>query len=815
MQSPARFLVLTNRQLVRSPQFFFISIFTLILGMLAVTLAYAAVHEMIYKPLGYNHESELVVLRHSAEGFDSHKGNATEALYRHYQEYSKSFSSIAAYIENSVSLNDQENEPTQVDVALVTPEIFSTLQIQPTIGRSFSETDVTPETTPVVIISYNLWNGRYGSDPNIVGKWIELNRTRKQIIGVLPAGLKFPKDTTAVWYPFSVSHSQPDDRLAYLNIIARLRPGSQSMIAQTELEQLIASASHLYPNSPMFASGHRLTVNVVPLKDALLGLTKPILNILLGASVCVLMLVWANLANLFMVRSEKKKQEVAIKKALGITQLQLMIDIVAEAFYIALLSGIAVLCLTWLVAKSRLPFLGLAIANTSRVPLTFQICVILGVLVLLTTGLLGAASFWHASRANLAEGLRSSGRRTSARRAVQQILVACQVALSLALLASATALLRDFLHLRSVDTGYEPSNLLITRITLPYDPYPTYQDGARFFNELSLRLMARPGVTHAGAAMVIPLATAPSDLIRSASNSEFSDQASAQRRVFGLLNPATPTYFETSGSPILRGRNFASGDARNPQHPAIITESMAMKLFGSTEAVGKKFAVSQSLQFMVIGVAGNVTGDRLDSPEADVIYLPTIAEPSDLPINPSSMFVLVKSSLPEGAISSMIRSTVHDLDAQVPVAQPVTMDSLIASSRSQIQLLTLSFFTAAAAALVLGLVGIYALLSYIISIRRFEIAIRLALGGAAGDVQRMLLKESVPMIAGGLVAGTLIAFMLGRLSQNAGFNLNLTEPFTLLPLFVLLFLVGMIACYLPARRVYTVNPAEILNSSVN
>lgn len=815
MQFPPRFFLRTNRQLIRSPQFFFISLFTLILGMLAVTLVYAAVREVIYKPLGYNDESELVVLRHSAEGFDSHKGNATEALYRHYQEHSKSFSSIAAYIENSVSLNDQENESTQVDVALVTPEIFSTLQIQPAIGRSFSETDVTPETAPTVIISYNLWNGRYGSDPNIVGKWVELNRARKQIIGVLPAGLKFPKDTTAVWYPFSISHSQPDDRLAYLNIIARLRPDSQSMTAQKELEQLIASAGRLYPDSPMFAPGHRLTANVVPLKDALLGLTKPILNILLGASVCVLMLVWANLANLFMVRSEKKKQEVAIKKALGINQLQLMIDIVAEAFYIALLSGIAVLCLTWLVAKSSLPFLGISIASTSRIPLTSEIFAVLGVLVLLTTVLLGAASFWHAWRTDLAEGLRSAGRRTSARRAVQQILVACQVALSLALLASATALLRDLLHLRSVDVGYEPSNLWITRITLPYGPYPTYQDGARFFNEISLRLMARSGVTHVGAAMVIPLATAPSDLIRPTSSSESPDQSSAQRRVFGLLNPATPTYFETSGSLILRGRNFTSGDARNPQHPVIITASMAMKLFGTTEAVGKKFTASQSLRFMVVGIAGNVTGDRLDSPEADVIYLPALAEPSDLPINPSSMFLLVKSSLPAGTVSTMVRSTVHDLDAKVPVAQPVTMESLIASSRSQIQLLTLSFFTAAAVALILGLVGIYALLSYIISIRRFEIAIRLALGGVVGDVQRMLLKESVPMIAGGLVAGTLIAFMLGRLSQNAGFNLNLTEPFTLLPLFVLLFLIGMMACYLPVRRVDTVNPAEILNSSVN
>jgi len=815
------------RRLVRQPGFSVPAALTLALGAGAAAAIYALVHAVLLSPLPYPHADRLVAVRNVAPGLGLADGGLSDGTYLHYRRYNRVFESMGAYFDRVLSITDR-GSPERVQAALVTPSVFAVLGARPASGRLCADGDEGADVIKVVI-GHELWARRYGGDPGAVGRAIELNRVPRQIVGVMPPDFHFPRQDTQLWFCMPVDSTRADVRDLHQSGIARLRPGVSPERARSDLERLIPGLAGAYRDAtPELLRQAQLHAVVVPLRDDLLRDVRPALVLLLGASALVLLITWANAASLFLVRAERLRLEVAVARALGAATRDVARRFLCESLLLAAAGGAAGLALAWLGVETRFGFAPGQIPRLHEVRLGPAVVGFTAALSVVAGLLLGAVSLARAGSGNgagLASALRSAvGRATGSRRwrRTHRALVAAQLTLALALLVASAAMVQSVRRMQRAPLGFDPAGVVTFELALPTRQYLSYHSGAAFFGEVVRRLRDVPGVRSAEAALDVPLTPAPfvSEPVLAATGA--AGAAPPRTPPVATGNLVTPDYFRAMRIPLRRGRTFRSGDLVGDARAVVVSASLARALFGTEDAVGLRLRLAKrerEVPRTVVGVVGDVPGETIAGGPARALYFPLLddlaATPdadAPVPYYPREMVVVVRTSLPAGEVAGAARRIVDALDPRVPVARVRTLEAVVAAATARARLTALLLLVAGGAALLLGTVGVYGVVSYAVSQRTPEFGVRLALGATPGDVGLLVVRQGAAVAAAGVAAGLVVAASVMRVLRGLLFQVSPTDPATFAAMATLLFVVALVASYIPARRAAGIDPARALRA---
>ncbi len=812
------------RKLLRSPSFTLLSVLTLSLGIGANTAIFSVVNGVLLKPLPYPEPDRLVGVWHTAPGIGLPEFEQSDATYLLYRQSNQVFEDFGIYGQDTVNLTGGER-PVQLPAAEVTASLFPVLGVTPAIGRGFTEADERPDAEPVTVLSHELFAGHLGADRAVLGQALEVDGVARTVIGVMPPGFRFPTQETLVWQPMEIDPQAPNVGNFSYPGVARLKPGKTPQDAEVELSALIHRLPEVFPDddiTPGMLENAGIASLVHPLRDDVVGDVGRVLWVLLGSVGFILLIACANVANLFLVRAEGRQREVAIRSALGATRADVAGAYLAESAVLGLLGGALGLALAAAGVRALLS------VGPDTVPRLEEIAVDGGVLaftaaISLFAGLLFGAMPALRGVPNPGTMLGDGGRGSTAGRArhrARGVLVAGQIALALILLVGSGLMVRSYRALRSVDPGFDAANVLTLRISLPDAQYPEADQRASFFEQALERIRALPGVESAGAITRLPLAAGGSNSAHTFE--DFPLEPDEVPRIVATRR-AAPGYFETLGIPLLAGRVFEPADHRRQTKVALVSEALADHLWGTDRGsapLGKRLTSGLAAQddwYTIVGVVGSVRDDGLAKDLAETIYYP-IANPPPVgededrgAYGPRAMSLAVRTGVPPAKLAGAVRSAIWAADPNLPVANVATMAEIVAGNSARTGFTMLLLSIAAAVALLLGTVGLYGVISYVVSQRTKEIGVRMALGAGRGQVRRMVVRQGLGVTSAGIVAGLAGAFGVTRLLEASLFGVGATDPATFVGVSILLFAVALVASYLPARRASSVDPLAALH----
>jgi len=792
------------RVLLRAPGFSAAAAIALALGIGANSAIFSVVQAVLLTAPPYRDPDRLVMVWEHNRPRAKQSNVVSPANFLDWREQSSAFSAMAALYDSLTHLTGA-GDPEELPFQGVSANLFSTLGVQAELGRSFSAADGQAESEPVVVLSHELWQRRFGSDPALIGRSVTLSGKSRTVIGVLPPGFHlFVKEMSLtgkppqLWMPIAF---EPEDRIRrgrYLRAIARLAPGVSLEQAQSQMDTIARRLERQYPD---FNTGWG--VRVVPLASQLTGEIRPALLVLLGAVGFVLLIACANVANLLLARAATRSREIAIRRAIGAGRGRIVRQLLTESTLLAVVGGaLGLLLAQWglqsLLALTPADLLGVHQVDLDWVVLGFTLA-----LSLLTGLLFGSAPAWALSRPSLVDPLKDGGRgapRGAQRMEPRSLLVIAEAALTLVLLVGAGLMIRTVWQLQSVDPGFQADNLLTARILLPSSKYGEEQQRIAFFRQLVERAEALPGVRAAGAVNFLPLAgpgSATSIVVEDHPAPPAGEEPVADVRVI------TPGYFRTMGIPLLHGRNFSARETTEMSHVVLINQTMARQLWPGKDPLGRRVTIhmkDENVPSAIIGVVGDIRHDGLDVPVRSMVYWP---HPE---LATSWMTLVIRTGSDPLSLAPSVQRAVLELDRELPIADVRTMAQLLAHSLARVRFATLLLVLFALVALALAAVGIYGVMSYAVAVRTREIGIRMALGARAADVLRLILGRAVILVGVGLGLGLVAALALTRLMESLLYGVSATDPVTFLSIPLLLMAVALIACYVPARRAARVDP---------
>jgi len=792
------------RLLIRQPRFALIAILTLALGIGATTAVFSVVNAVLLKPLPFAEPERLVMLweRQAAAGRERDQVAAANLL--DWRDQAQSFTGIASYIYWGLALTGQ-GEPVELQTGRVSPNLFSLLGATPLLGRTFHPEEETAGRERVVILSYAVWQQRFGSDPSIVGRTISLDQQPYQVVGVMPDSFEFPDRDTQVWVPiayFPYEKTRRSQRMFYA--LARLAPGATLGTARAEMQTISRRLGELYPKT-----NGGWDVLVEPAKEAAVRSTRQALLILFGAVLLVLLIACANVSSLLLARGAERQQELAIRGALGASRARLVRYLLTDTLVMALVGGTGGLLVAYWGIQTivsldpgNLPHWN-AIVIDGRV-LAFTM------LVTFTASLLsGLIPGFHAAGAQPGEmlkGVRGASRSITASRLSHGVVIA-EIALSIVLLVGAGLLIRSFARVLQQDPGFQPSGLLSVSIFLPDNRYPNDPQQVRFFEDLLERLRQLPGVTSVGGVTTLPMSPIGVDHDMpfgvAGAPSETADlRPEADFRI------ATDDYFRTMGIALLAGRTFTSQDHAKGKPAVIINKTMAERFFPGGSPIGRVmyWGGGRDHPGEVVGLVGEVRHRGLDTAPRPEFYVPFRQ------VSYGSLEVVVRTAGDPAGIADAVKRAVFAQDAALPVSQIKTMDDLLDTSLAtrRFQLVLLASF--AGLALLLAAIGIYGVVSFTTSQRTQEFGVRLALGALPRDVLRMVLRDTMVRVTIGAALGTAAALGVSRLLESSLFEVRPTDPITIAIVVGGLALVALACSLGPARRATRVDPLTALRA---
>ena len=651
------------------------------------------------------------------------------------------------------------------------------------------------------MMNHGLWQRRFGSDMKIIGKPLTLNGFACTVVGVMPPDFQFPSREAELWVPISFTPQQAANRgRHYLQVLARMKPGVSLQQAQAEMSAIAVRLQQQYP-----ASNTDLGAAVTPLHEHVAGDIKPALLILLGAVGFVLLVACANVANLLLARAAVRQKEIAIRVALGASRLRLIRQFLTESILLAALGGVVGLLLSlWGVSllQSFIP------ENISQIKAVSIDAKVLGftLLVSLLTGLIfGLAPATQASNFNLNETLKEGGRDSAAGsrgNRIRSLLVIAEVAVSLLLLIGAGLLINSFLRLRNVDPGFRINNLLTMKVVLPKAKYPDAARRSAFYTDLIHRVESLPGVKSAAVTTNLPLYRQGNSIGIVIDGRP--DPAPGQEPIV-VTRVISPSYFSTMGIQLLQGRQLNEQDKADSPAVAIISETMARKLWPGEDPLGKRISPGKPKSpdewITIVGMVKDVRQFELNADPKPQMYLSYAQagffDPNDL---------VVSTNVEPLSLASTVRKAVWEVDKDQPVSDIRTMEDILSESiaRQRFSMLLLGIF--AALALVLAAVGIYGVMSYSVAQRTREIGLRMALGAKASDVLKLVVGQGLKLVLIGVVFGLVAAFILTRVMSSLLFGVTATDPITFITISLVLISVAVLASYIPARRATKVDP---------
>jgi putative ABC transport system permease protein len=818
----ARDLRFALRRIRRAPGFAVGAIATLGIGIGAAAGIGTIVYGVLLRDLPYHDSETLVRVGLLTPGLAGNRDLHSEATYSHLASSARSLSAMAAYYTNdAVNITDGD-EPERITVAMVTPNGFPMLGVTPIAGKLFATMDTAARGEAIpVLISERIWRRRYGGDTAIIGKRIEVNRGGRIVIGVLPHSFDFPHPDVDVWYPASVPVDGPSIGGGYLTVVGRLAQGASAERAEAELNALIPSISTRFPRiTPDEIERSQVRVTVQSLKSAIVAPVRGHL-VLLGIMVGVVLLIaCTNVANLFLLRAEQARQETAIAISLGASRVALAQRFVTEGLLLGAASiGVAIPA-AGVALTTKFGFDARDIPRLHEIGVGADTVALIVLAALVLGAIVGATALLRAaSRAGeIGDALRGVGRVTGSApwRRVQRALVAAQVAMACALLVSAGLLGRSFMNLGRAPLGFEPAGTMTFGVSLPFNPYGPYAVAAAFHARMTDRLSELPGVTGVASAMNFPLTSSstPSQELR------IAPVGAEDLAVASAGNLVAPRFFEVMGIPLLNGRTFAPGDLRATPPNVIISQELATQLFGTADPIGRQVVRSSNLRanrpytFQVIGVAGDVPAARIEDGPSPVIYMPLLrdgdglpAEVNVLPYVPRWVSYVMRGAPPTPAT---IRRVVREMDPRIPPVNIKSLEANVAEATARVRLTMLLLGVAAAAALMLGVVGVYSVVSYAAAGRLREFGVRLALGDTAAGVRRLVLRDGLALASAGIVAGVVLALVGGRFLRSLLYEVSPTSPRELTAAVLLLVAVTLLAALAPALRAARTDPAVVL-----
>jgi len=808
LDSLGRDLRYALRTLRHNPMFTLIAVLTLAIGIGANTAIFSVVNGVLIKPLPYPHSDALVGVWHSAvlQGAPFSNLNLSSEMYATYLDHNQTFLEFGAWSNGAASITGM-GDPEQVRTLAVTQGVLPALGVQAALGRWFSQDDDTPGTPETVVLTYGYWQRRFGGDKAVIGRAITVDLRPREVIGVMPKSFRFLNVAPDVILPlrFERSRLSPDD--FSFQGIARLKPGVTLAQANADVARMLPIWTRTYGLSPKLLEVSKMGPALRPLKQDVVGDVGKVLWVLMGTIGIVLLIACANVANLMLMRAEGRQQELAIRAALGAGWGRIARELFVESITLGVLGGALGLGIAY--GGLRL-LVSMSPANLPRLPeISIDLLVMtFTVAVSLLSGLLfGIIPVIKYAGPQIATALRGGGRSLSQsreRHRSQNMLVVVQVALALVLLVGSGLMIRSFQALRNVQPGFtRPEQIQTVRISIPEVQVAEPERVTRMQNEILDKIAAIPGVASAAFASALPMEVDFRNV-----NAVSAEGKNEEERLPPIRRSkfVSPGLFKTQGTPIIAGRDFTWTEIYGDQRVAVISENMAHETWGEpSAALGKRIRVGTAAPwYQIIGVVGDVYEDGVHQKAPGCVYWPAGTR--------SIVFAIRSDRTGTESFLNQIREAVWAVNANLPLAQVRTLGEVYNQSMARTSFTLVMLAIAGAMALVLGIIGIYGVLSYAVSQRRREIGIRLALGAQPGELKRMFVRHGLVLAGIGVAIGLGAAAALTRLMSSLLFGIKPVDPLTYAAGALILGLAAVLASYLPARRASAVDPVEALKA---
>jgi predicted permease len=805
------------RKLMRTPGFTAIALLTLAVGIGANTAIFSVVEGVLLRPLQYPDADELVGLWHTAPGLDIQEFEQSNTSYTLYRERSQTFSEIGLVGRRAVIISGT-GEPARVLAATATASLFRVLGTPAELGRTFSENEDDPGGPQVAVIGYDMWQERYGGREDVLGQTVAIDNAPFEIVGVMPAGFEYPQEGTRIWTPHVIG---PEDlgpaNFSYWGI-GRLAPGATLEMAQSEVASILPLMPEVYPGEITSAmmEGAGFAPVLTSMKEDVVGDVGDMLWILLGTVTFVLLIACANVANLFLVRAEGRQREMAVRTAMGAGRGAIVRAFLTESVVLSMVGGVIGIGLAFAGVKALVAMGPENLPRLGEIGLHVSVLAFTGLVSLLAGLLFGAVPAYKYGRPILTMALKEGGRGGSLGKETHRannVLVAAQVALALMLLIGSGLMARSFFELRQIDPGFEHENLLTFDLSMIPSEVETSARSGAFFQETLDNIGALPGVVSVGASTSLPFSEGWSN---NAMIVEGRPLAEGDLPPIVQTNVVAPGFFETMGIDLIEGRLIERRDHEQLTNVALVSRTAAEQFWPGESPLGRRVAptlprdANDAPWMTIVGVVDDFLINGLMDDPVPMVYYPMVASEARFLTVVTRLAITVKTSTDPRTILPAVRNEIWALDSRLPIANVQTGDELMADASARMSFTLVMLAIAAVVALLLGTIGVYGVISYIVSRRLREFGIRMAMGAADVEIRKMVVGQGVKVAGIGVLIGLAGGFFLTRLMEVLLFGVSATDPLTFATFAIVLLGVAALASYLPARRASSVDPAEAL-----
>ena len=792
------------RMIWKFPGFTLVAVLTLALGIGANTAIFSVVYAVLLRPLPYRDASRLIVMNETTPRVGTLSVSYLNFL--DWRKQSTAFAQMATVHQVGFNLTGVAR-PEVIRGLAVSPEFLAMVGVEPLTGRDFTAQEGNAGTEPVLILSYEMWQSHFGSDPSAVGKTMSLDGRPFTIVGVLPARFRW-LDKMDVIEPLGVLLTNNTEVMERGNrgesiVVGRLAPGIGLAQARAEMDGIAARLAKEYP-----AADEGYGVEYKPIRDSFVGDSRPAILILFGAVLFVLLIACANVANLFLARGAGRTREIALRLAFGASRGRIVRQMLAESLIMAILGGTLGLAFAEGGIHAMARWIPSNMLSGTEVNLNGAVFAFVAALVIVAAFVFGLAPAVHSTKTDVQSDLKESGRTSSASAAQKRLggaLVVAEISLALILLTGAGLMMQSLYRLRAVDPGFRTARVLTMSLNLPEKQYSNDPAIMNFWQRALDGVRALPGVESAAVGTAVPLG---GDHWRTDVVLEGMGELRPGDYPHPDMHIVSSDYWTTLGISLVRGRWFTAADDEKAPKVGIINALMARRLFAGSDPVGKRFMVGHRAKeedwVTIVGVAGDTKLYGLENPARLEVYLPFLQAPF------GEMNVIVKSSVGPAALTSAVRAVVNGIDKDQPIAETTTMEQLVSDSVAtrRVTLVLLGLFSGLA--LLLAAIGIYGVISYSVAQRTQEIGIRVALGAQRSSLMSMILKQGLRTALLGIGIGLVAALGLTQLMKSLLFGIGATDPLTFISVAATLLIVALAASYMPARRAMRVDPLVAL-----